>query len=115
ALICLSDAARPGAHHRLKTLLVDSGRKSPTLQFRERVINPIRTADQSTRYFLYAGRSDPATNHMDDVVIYDLSNGDRDRTIYADSGRMMFNADRTDLFLLLYDGWMHERDEHEAA
>src|SRR5690606_33950408 len=48
-----------------------------------------------------------------DVVIYDLSDPALGRTIYADSGRMAFNQDRTDLFLTLYDGVVHEVRESE--
>src|SRR5690606_33355414 len=56
---------------------------------------------------------EPIENRLYDVVIYDLSTVNRDRTIYADSGRMALNAERTDLYLTLYDGWIHERNTRE--
>jgi len=107
-MVGFNDRVLPETNHRLKTLLVDIGRKSPTLELKEQVINEVATEDLRTRYFLQAARIEPATNRLRDVVIYDLSQPDRERTIYADSGRMAFNRERTDLFLTLYDGVIHE-------
>lgn len=112
-MIYFNDRILPEANHRLAMLLLDIGRKSPTLELREQVINEVRTGDQRMRLYLQAAKIEPITNRLIDVVIYDLSTPDRDRTIYADSGRMAFDADRTDLFLTLYDGWVHERDRDE--
>src|SRR5688500_7738860 len=66
-----------------------------------------------TRYFLQAAHIDHVTNKMRGVVIYDLSLGGRDRTVYADSGKMAFNREQTDLFLTLYDGSVEETKEIE--
>ncbi|HEY8471004.1 MAG TPA: LptF/LptG family permease, partial [Longimicrobiales bacterium] len=107
-MVWFNDRVLPESNHRLANLLVDIGRKSPTLELREQTINEIQTGDLRTRYFLQAATIEPATNRLRDVVIYDLSSPERDRTIYADSGRMAFNQDRTDLFLTLYDGVIHE-------
>ncbi len=112
-MIWFNDRLLPESNHRLKNLLVDIGRKSPTLELREQVINEIRTSDQRSRFYLQAAKIETLTNRLYDVVIYDLSTAGRDRTIYADSGRMAFNAERTDLFLTLHDGWIHERDTRQ--
>lgn len=112
-MIWFNDTILPESNHRLRNLLIDIGRKSPTLELREQVVNEIRAGERSSRYYLQAARIEPATNHLYDVVIYDLSDSGRDRTIYADSGQMAFNAARTDLFLTLYDGWVHERERRE--
>jgi lipopolysaccharide export system permease protein len=66
-----------------------------------------------SRYFLQAASIDARTNKLRDVVIYDLSLPGRDRTVYADSGRMAFNREQTNLFLTLYDGSVHEVRENE--
>ncbi len=100
----------PDSNHKLANLLLDIARKSPTLELKEQVINEIQTDDQRSRYYLQAAHIDPGTNRLHDVAIYDLSSTDRFRTIYADSGRMSFNRARTDLYLTLYDGWIHELD-----
>ncbi|MFB6240542.1 MAG: LptF/LptG family permease, partial [Gemmatimonadota bacterium] len=40
--------------------------------------------------------------------IYDQREATRPRTIYADSARMAYSEDRTDLYLTLYDGVTHQ-------
>ncbi|HET9981972.1 MAG TPA: LptF/LptG family permease [Longimicrobiales bacterium] len=107
-MVFFHDRVLPEANHRLANLLLDIARKAPTLTLKEQVINEIQTSDLQTRYFLQAATIDAATNRLKDVVIYDLSDPGRSRTVYADSGRMAFNQDRTDLFLDLWSGWIHE-------
>jgi len=103
-----NDSVLPEANHQLKNLMIDISNKSPTLQFREQIVNRIETGDLETRYFLQATKIDPVTNQMQDVAIFDLSDPARTRTIYADSGSMGFDADLTDLFLTLHDGIVFE-------
>jgi lipopolysaccharide export system permease protein len=107
-MVYFNDSILPETNHKLKMLLIDIARKSPVFTMKEQVINNIQTEDLRTRYYLQAARIDPANNHLKDVVIYDLSVPGRDRTVYADSGRMAFNREQTNLFLMLYDGWIHE-------
>lgn len=110
-MIWFNDRVLPETNHALKNLLIDISRKSPTLELREQVINEIRTGDMRSRYFLQAGRIDAATNRLTDVVIYDLSSPERDRTVYAERGRMGFSENQVDLFLHLEDGAVHEVDK----
>ena len=112
-MLWFNDRVLPETNHRLASLLVDVARKSPTLTFKEQVINEVQTSDMRTRYYLQAADIDTATNRMRDVVIYDLSAPSRSRTIYADSGIMRFNPERTDLFLTLYDGRVNEHSHDE--
>jgi len=105
------DQVLPRANHRLKNLLVDIARKKPTFQLAEQSINEI---PGSASLFLRAGLIDQATDRMRDVVIYDLGNPSRRRTIYADSGYIRLNADQTDLFLTLFDGYIHDYDRARA-
>jgi lipopolysaccharide export system permease protein len=112
-MLYFNDRILPETNHYLKVLLMDINRKSPTLQLKEQVINDIQTSDMQTRYFLQAARIDVRTNGMRDVVIYDLSRPGIDRTIYADSGRMAFNQEQTNLFLTLYDGSIQEMRQAE--
>lgn len=109
-MVWFNDSVLPDTNHRLKELLVNIGNKSPTLQLKEQVLNDIRTGDRRTRYFLQAAEIDHASNRLRDIVIYDLSRAGQERTVYADSGVMAFSPDRTDLFLTLHDGWVHELD-----
>jgi lipopolysaccharide export system permease protein len=105
------DQVLPRANHRLKTLLVDIARKKPTFELQEQVVNEVTPG----QLFLRAGRIDQAADRLKDVVIYDLANDQRRRTIYADSGYMRFNADRTDLHLTLFDGYVHDYDRAQAG
>ena len=104
------DRVLPGANHRLLNLTRDVARKAPTLQLQEQVLNPIASADNTRHYYLQASTIDPATNRMLDVVIYDLSTPGKSQTIYADSGRLAFHRDSTDLLLDLRSGWINEAD-----
>ncbi|HXF94744.1 MAG TPA: LptF/LptG family permease [Gemmatimonadales bacterium] len=99
-----SDQVLPRANHRLRTLLTDIQRKKPSFTLKEQVINEI-VRDQ---FFLRAARIDQASSRLKDVTIYDLQDPERRRIISADSGRMAFTPDRTDLYLTLLDGEIHE-------
>jgi lipopolysaccharide export system permease protein len=112
-MLWFNDSVLPDTNHRLKNLVSDVSAKTPTLQLTEQVVNPIRTHDFRTRYWLRAGRIDDQTQRLYDVVIYDMSNSRKARTIYADSGRMFLNAAQTDMRLTLFDGVVHEVDEFE--
>ncbi len=103
-----NDRILPEANHRLKNLTIDLGRKSPTLQLQEQVVNEIRTAEARGRYFLRADRIDRSSSELHTVVIHDLSEPGRTRTTFAERGTMAFSEDRTDLFLTLYDGEVRE-------
>ncbi|HLU24764.1 MAG TPA: LptF/LptG family permease [Longimicrobiales bacterium] len=114
-MVWFNDRLLPETNHRLKNLLVDIGRKSPTLELKEQVINEIQAGEFQTRYYLQALEIDRVTNRLRDVVIYDLSVPERDRTVYADSGDMAFNEDRTDLYLTLYNAVVHEVKSTERS
>jgi len=107
-MLYFNDRVLPESNHALKNLLLDIGRKSPTLELREQVVNEIRTGTGSQRYFLTASRIDQGTNTLEDVAIFDANDTRRQRTTYAARGQMAFNESRTDLFLTLYDGVVHE-------
>jgi lipopolysaccharide export system permease protein len=102
-----NDRVLPESNHQWRQLMVDIAQKSPLLTLREQTINVVPTAGIN-RYYLQAAQIHATTNRLRDVVIYDVSEPRLSRTIYADSGFMAFNATRTDLFLTLYDGHLHE-------
>lgn len=110
SMFLFMDRALPEANHALKNLLVDIGRKSPTFQLREQVVNSVVAQSEEARhvYYLQAVRIDPATSILEDVVIYDVSDPRARRTTYAERGTMAFSENQTDLFLTLYDGMVLE-------
>src|ERR671919_393361 len=99
-----SDQLLPRANHPLRTLLTDIQRKKPSFALKEQVINEV-VRDQ---FFLRAARIDQATSKLKDVTIYDLQDPERRRIIAADSGRMAFTPERTDLYLTLMHGEIRE-------
>lgn len=100
------DQVLPRTNHRLRTLMTDIYRTKPTFSLKEHVINEV----QKGRLALRAARIDQATYGMKDVTVYDLTNQDQRRLIYADSGRIAFAANQEDLHLTLFDGTIHEFD-----
>jgi lipopolysaccharide export system permease protein len=112
-MLWFNDRVLPETNHDLKVLMADISGKTPTLLLKEQVINEVRTQDYRARYFIRPGRIQHETGRMRDVVIYDMSDAQTRRTVYADSGRMAFNQGMTDLFLTLYDGYVVEVRDHE--
>ena len=103
-----NDKVLPESNHGLKNLILDIGRKSPTLELREQVVNELRPGGGSDLYFLTADRIDHETATLTNVAIFDANDPLRHRTTYAARGEMAFNSARTDLYLTLYDGVVHE-------
>jgi lipopolysaccharide export system permease protein len=106
-----NDRVLPESNHALKNLIVDLGRKSPTLELREQIVNELRPAGGSDLYFLTADVIDHQTSTLTNVAIYDANDPMRHRTTYAARGEMAFNDARTDLYLTLYDGVVLEAQE----
>lgn len=106
-----NDQVLPRSNHRLRVLLVDIARKKPTFELKEQMVNAVIPG----QYYLRAGRIDQASDRLREVVIYDLTNSARRRTIYADSGFMRLNRDNTDLQLTLFDGYIHDYDRAQPA
>jgi lipopolysaccharide export system permease protein len=104
ALLAFNDQVLPRANHRLKTLQDDISQAKPTFLLKEQVINPVAEG----KLYLKAGKIDRAGGLMREVVIYDLGDPTRRRTIYADSGKITLAANRTDLNMDLFHGQMQE-------
>jgi lipopolysaccharide export system permease protein len=98
------DQVLPRSNARLRALLIDIGRKKPTFELREQVINEV----PPSQYFLRASRIDASTGKLRGVTIYDVGGETSRRIIYADSGYMAYAEGQTDLSLRLYDGSIHQ-------
>jgi lipopolysaccharide export system permease protein len=103
-MLAFNDQVLSRSNHRLAILQRDIFRTRPTFALKEQVINTL----QEGRLYLRAGRIERGSSHMKEVVVYDLSDPTRRRTIIADSGEIGFAANRKDLFMTLYDGVMQE-------
>jgi len=106
-----NDQVLPRTNHRLRTLLTDIQRKKPSFTLKEQVINEVVQG----QFFLRAARIDAATSRLTDVTIYDLQDVERRRIIAADSGRMAFTPEGTDLYLILMHGEIHEIQRGEPG
>jgi lipopolysaccharide export system permease protein len=116
-MFLFNDLVLPESNHALKNLLVDIGRKSPTFQLREQVVNEV-VADQETQrrvFYLQASKIDPVTSELEDIVVYDVSDPQARRTTYAERGTMAFNEDQTDLYLNLYNGAVYEVPKNKVG
>lgn len=109
-MLFFNDRVLPEANHRLKNLLLDINRKSPTFVLREQVVNRVQAGEAGRTYFISANEIDNAASRLEGVKIIDATDLTRRRTTYADSGFMAFNESRTDLYLTLYDGVLLELD-----
>jgi len=98
------DQVLPRSNARLRSLLIDIGRKKPTFELQEQVINEV----PPSQYFLRANRIDAATGRLREVTIYDMGGDANRRIIYADSGLMAYAEGQTDLSLRLFDGSIHQ-------
>src|SRR5215204_5051986 len=98
------DQVLPRSNARLRALLIDIGRKKPTFELREQVINEV----PPSQYFLRASRIDAATGKLRGVTIYDVGGEASRRIIYADSGSMAYAEGQTDLSLRLFNGSIHQ-------
>ena len=114
-MLFFNDQVLPEANHRLKNLIIDVSQKNPTFELRELVINEIETEDRGTAVYLHAATIDRETNEMTEVTIYDLSDPNAHRTTYAARGTMAFSADRSDLYLTLYDGYVLESGRNRSG
>jgi lipopolysaccharide export system permease protein len=105
-LLAFNDQVLPRANHRLKTLQDDISQTKPALLLKEQVINSIVEG----KFYLKAGKiiNDPTSARLREVVIYNLTDPMRRRTIYADTARLKFAANRVDLTMDLYNGEMQE-------
>lgn len=102
-MIFFNDQVLPRSNHRLSQLQSDVLRKKPTFALKEQVTNKV-----SDRLWLRAGHITPGTGAMREVVIYDFTDPEHSRTIYADSGSLAITPDQRDLSLDLFDGEMQE-------
>jgi len=102
-MIAFNDQLLPRANHRLRQLQTDIANKKPTFALREQVINEV----MASRIYMRVGRVDRATNKLREVIIYDLSDPLRRRTIYADSGQMVL-VGGSDLLMTLNNGYSQE-------
>lgn len=107
-MVWFNNEVLPAANFRWRRLMADVAQTSPLLFLKPQIINYVNTQDGAHQYYIQATDIDEAGNRLYDIAIYDVSNPDMSRTIYADSGLMRMTPDGADLMLTLYDGSVRE-------
>ena len=104
ALVMLgfNDQVLPRANHQLQILQTGIMRTKPTFVLKPQILNSVKEG----QLYLSASQIDQSSGKMRDVVIYDLADATRRRTIYADSGFLAFSLNQKDLEMRLFDGFM---------
>ncbi len=105
--VMLNDTMLPEANHRLSMLLQEIQRAKPTVVLQEQRINDPTGLGE---YRILPERIDRATNTMYGVRIFDNTDLEVQRTILADSGRMVYASNGVDAVLTLWDGTVHSRE-----
>ena len=101
----------PVAQTKMWTLLYSMRQKSPELEIPEGVFY-----DQIPGINLFVESKNRETGTLYDVMIYDMSAGfDNARVILADSGKLVSAADRTHLYLTLWQGEQFENLSDQQA
>ncbi|MHB1863036.1 MAG: LptF/LptG family permease [Gemmatimonadaceae bacterium] len=103
-MLVFNDQVLSRANHQLAVLSTDIARTKPSFALKEQIINPV----VEQKLYLRASHIDRGSQHMTGVTIWDLTDPQHRRTIYADSGTLGVAENRTDLVLHLYDGMMQE-------
>jgi lipopolysaccharide export system permease protein len=102
-MLWFNDQVLPKANHELATLQTAIFRTKPTFALKPQVINTIK----ESQLYLSAGYiAEDQSGRLRDVTIYDVSDGSRRKTIYADSGDLTFAPNKRDLDMRLYSGVM---------
>ena len=101
-MLGFNDQVLPRANHQLQILQTGIMRTKPTFVLKPQILNSVKEG----QLYLSASQIDQSTGKMRDVVIYDLADATRRRTIYADSGFLAFSQNQKDLEMRLFDGFM---------
>jgi len=94
----------PMAQTKMWTLMYSIRQKTPEVEIPERSFY-----GDLPGMNLYVEHKDRETGRLDDLIIYDTSRGmDKVRVILADSGRISFTEDKSNICIDLYNGEMYE-------
>jgi len=106
-----NDQILPEANHRLSGLLQDINRKSPTFVLKEQAVNRLEAGLDGRVVHLIAREIDNSTSTLHDVQVVDQNDPRRRAVTWADSARVNFSPNRTDLYMTLYDGVSYQTTE----
>jgi lipopolysaccharide export system permease protein len=102
-MVFFNDQLLSRANHELATLQLSILRTKPTFTLKPQVINTVK---EGQLYLKAEQILQDTSGRMRGVTIYDVSDGSKRRSIYADSGTLVFAANKRDLVMNLYKGLM---------
>ncbi|HEX4351527.1 MAG TPA: LptF/LptG family permease, partial [Polyangiales bacterium] len=102
-MLWFNDQLLSRANHELATLQMAILRTKPTFALKPQIINAVKEG----QLYLSADQiNQDESGRMMGVTIFDVSDGARRRSIYADSGKLSFASNKRDLIVHLYKGMM---------
>jgi lipopolysaccharide export system permease protein len=102
-MLWFNDQILSRANHELATLQMAIIRTKPTFALKPQIINAVKEG----QLYLSADQiNQDESGRMTGVTIFDVSDGARRRSIYADSGKLSFASNKRDLIVHLYKGMM---------
>lgn len=114
-MLYFNDQVLPESNHRLKNLIYDIGRKSPTFILTEQAWTKLEVADGTKVFQVMAGVVDNEKSEIQAVQIWDRNDPQHPTLFLAERGEMRFNESRTDLYLTLYDGVSLQSDRDQPG
>lgn len=108
--ILFSNYINPIANKKMGSLLWDITRSKPELQIKEGVFY-----NGLENYSIYIGKRDYKTNLLNQIKIYDHSDGRGNvKVTVADSGRMELTENKKFLFITLYNGYNYTEGQQQT-
>lgn len=107
-LVYYNNAILPESNHRLMNLMIDIGKKKPTLEIKENQFN-----DTIKGYTIFIREKNDKTGEIEDVRITENRKGGIPTTTIAARGRMAYLEGKSVLRFELEDGEIHEMPDGE--
>lgn len=104
-LIQFNNNVYPDANHKLRLLQDDIRNKKPTLS-----LTPGIFSQEINYYAILVRNSDPNSNRLEGMLIYDYTNPFKTNIVSAKKGNVYFSKDQKKLIMDLEDGEIHEFD-----
>lgn len=108
-LFWFNDTVLPESNHQAKVLMNDIQKKKPTF-----AIQPGEFSPSMGGNIILSRRVDSITGQLYDVTIYDYSSISQQNIISADSGRIGFSNDYSNLIINLFSGEIHQRSNNDV-
>lgn len=109
ALFWFNDYILPESNHQAKVLMNDIQKKKPTF-----AIQPGEFSPSMGGNIILSRKVDSITGQLFDVTIYDYSSTKQQNIISADSGKIGFSNDYSNLIINLFSGEIHQRNNNDV-